>query len=434
MTLSDLYPGISADKQFIDRYKFLEEVDFPTNEEIAAYQLDWVKRYYPQNDAKMKEIVEKLNLDQQQPIVDNDQQVVNEVVQNIEDSLGQWYQTKNRYSAAKIQSTISSDVLKGLNVDLVKYEKMLEALESVYKKLIQPHYSNSNDIKKQLIKIEQAIQQLTSDITSYKAGTFIPNVKEGEGGYLAWAAYIGHALKGQYLEMAATDWLNSKLPKDIKVVTTGNVLGWSFDVFGQKAHKSKKIRTDIMGFDMNLAKELQIEYTLNGKVIKSSIEEMLEQMEKNSGNDTINISNTDYSQIQRVLVFGAQAKSGKGQAIFNQVKIPLNKLVEENALHGNMYALAFRSLMEIASNKDSKILTKSKDYDAMFNFMLGRQLNNIIGRENNLVVTRDGIQTIYDYMVEQWKVNKRIARAVERRINIREPERLNVVRHAKEES
>jgi hypothetical protein len=37
-----------------------------------------------------------------------------------------------------------------------------------------------------------------------------------------------------------------------------------------------------------------------------------------------------------------------------------------------MYALAFRSLMEIASNKDSKILTKSKDYDAMFNFMLGR--------------------------------------------------------------
>jgi hypothetical protein len=32
--------------------------------------------------------------------------------------------------------------------------------------------------------------------------------------------------------MAATDWLNSKLPKDIKVITTGNVLGWSFDAFG----------------------------------------------------------------------------------------------------------------------------------------------------------------------------------------------------------
>ncbi len=434
MLLSDLYAKkyITDEMTFHDKYAFLEGVQFPSNDDIAYEQLWRVREQFPV-DPKLQEIVDNLNLDMNQPIVDKDNLAADQVIQKIEDALGLWYQSKNPYSAAKIRSTISGDVLNNLEVDLEKYEQLLNSLMEVYIQLMQPNYSNNEFMKKRLEQIENAMIQIRTDIDKYKAGTFEPigTIEDNAKGYIGKAVNLGHDLKGKYLEMAATEWLNEKLPSDIKVVDVGNITGWSYDIFGNKKSKGKALRTDIMGFDTNLAKQLKITYEVNGQTKTTSIWEMLELIEKNNGNDSISLNGTDYSQIQKALVFGAQAKSGQGQAIFNTVSASLRDVVAANM--SSDYARALAALSEIAAQPESVINTKSHNYDAMFNFLLGRQLGNIIGQENNLVVTREGIQTLYEYMTKQWRENQRIVRAINRRVDIQAPDSLNEIKYAKAE-
>lgn len=434
MLLSDLYykKDLYSGADFYDKYKFLSNVNFPSNEQIANFQLRQIKQQFPV-DGKLQKIVKRMNLDMMVPVVDRDNEVVDKVIQSIENALGLWYQSNDPHSAAKIHSTISSDVLQGLQVNLSQYEGLLQNLQDVYSKLNTSEYNNSDFIRTRLEQINDAIQRLQADISSYKAGTFQPisNPGNNEEGYLAKAVNLGHDLKGKYLEIAATNWFEDKLPSNIRVVDVGNITGLSYDIFGGAKSKGKQLRTDIMGFDKGLAQQIYIEYELNGQKVTTTIWEMLERIKQNSGNDSISLNSTDYSQIQKALVFGAQAKSGKGQAIFNRTSTTLRGVIQENLPMG--YAKALNALTEIASNSESRIINKSKNYDALFNYLLGKQMGYIIGKENNLVVTRKGVQTIYEYMKDQWEQSQRVVRAVDKRVNIKNPDTKLTIGFAKTE-
>mgnify|MGYP003498064373 CR=1 FL=1 len=108
---------------------------------------------------------------------------------------------------------------------------------------------------------------------------------------------IGSRLKGAYLEAAGTAFFNSVVPKNIEVATTGKVLGWSYDVLGNKKTASKMLRTDIMAFD--LSEDIKIKYEVgtgkDKKVVEGTIKEMLDTLK--TKNTTIDLSITDYSDI-----------------------------------------------------------------------------------------------------------------------------------------
>lgn len=421
MKLSDLYHKkyLSDNAKFYDKYKILENTNFPSAQKIANFQLKQIKEQFP-IDNKMQSIIKSLNLDIITPIVDTDNMAVNEAIQSVENALGLWYQSLDPNSAAKIKTTISSDVLQGIKVDLDKYEKMLQNLQIVYNKLGSSEYSSNNFIKTRLDQIDMAMKQIALDIKQYREGVFIPKISVEENkGYLENAINLGYGLKGKYLEIAATNWFSKKLPHSIKVVNVGNITGYSLDIFGQKKSKGKELRTDIMGFDKAIAATIQITYTINGQEKTSSLLDLINQIEKNNGNDIISLNNTDYSQIKKALVFGAQAKSGINQSIFNKTSANIQSIVNANAQM--QYAKALRALTQIASNSNSKIIKKSINYDAMFNYLLGKQIGFIIGKENNLVVTRNGVQTIYNYMKDQWNQSKKIVRAINKRIDIAAP-------------
>ena len=261
MQLSDLYHKKDLHKNavFWDKYKFLSNVNFPTNDQIANFQLSQIKSQFPV-DGKLQKIIQKMNLDMMTQIIDKDNEAVDKVIQSVENAFGLWYQSDDPYSAAKIRSTISSDVLQGLEVDLNKYEMLLQNLSMVYEKLFQ--YNNNDFVRSRLEQIEIAMNQIQMDINNFKAGTFQPigTLEDNQQGYIAKAVNIGHDLKGKYLEIAATKWFAERLPSSIKVVDVGNILGTSYDIFGGVSSTGKQLRTDIMAFDKNLAQQILIEY------------------------------------------------------------------------------------------------------------------------------------------------------------------------------
>ena len=421
MTLSDIYPHASPDKDFFEEYQYLKNVNPPTIEEIGAYQVTKIQKNLS-IDPKTLEMIEKINADGKMMTIGDDSNGITQAIANIEKTFGHWSLTDNNNSAQAIQSTISSDVLANIKVDLQKYETLLNNLKSVYQDVSK--YSSDMELKNQLLRIEKVIQQLEHDISAYKLGTFEadPNAQQGQG-YLQHAQMIGSRLKGAYLEAAGTAFFNSVVPKNIEVATTGKVLGWSYDVLGNKKTASKMLRTDIMAFD--LSEDIKIKYEVgtgkDKKVVEGTIKEMLDTLK--TKNTTIDLSITDYSDIQKALVFGAQAKAGKGQAIFNPVKLSLDQLNLQTTLgdDGDQYAKALISFFDMLGDKSQEkttMRTKWIGYDAMFNFLLGRHAANIIGQENHFVVTRDGVQRVDQYMENQYKEHQKIIRMVGNRLDI----------------
>lgn len=425
MTLSDIYPHAPPDKDFFEEYQYLKNVNPPTIKEIGAYQVAKIQKNLS-IDPKTLEMIEKINADGKMITIGDDSKGITQAIANIEKTFGHWSLTDDANSAQNIQSTISSDVLANIQVDLQKYETLLSNLKSVYKDVST--YGSDMELKKQLLHIEKVIQQLEHDISTYKLGTFKadPNAQQGQG-YLQQAQMIGSRLKGAYLEAAGTAFFESVVPEKMKVVTTGKVLGWSHDVLGNKKTASKMLRTDIMAFnnENDLLENIEIEYEVgtkkDKKVVKSTIMDMLKTLK--TTNTTIDLSITDYSEIQKALVFGAQAKAGQGQAIFNPVKLSLDQLNLQTTLgdDGDQYAKALIAFFDMLGDKNqdkTKMRTKWVGYDAMFNFLLGRHATNIIGQENHFVVTRDGVQRVDKYMENQYQKHQKIIRMVGNRLDI----------------
>lgn len=426
MTLNDIYrKKIPEGKDWFDKYAFMKNIMPPNSEEIAQYQIKQARKIFAPNP-QLKEMIKKINLDMMQEIVDRDGEAVEKAIQCVENALGSW-QTFNPYSASKIRTTISSDVLQGLEVDLNKYEKLLQNLQAVYSKMST--YKSNADIESRLVEIESAMNQIAADINNFKAGTFTPlgDLESNSRGYLAKAANIGHSLKGKYLELAATEWFANKIPSNIQVVNVGSVTGWSLDIFGGQKSKGKQLRTDVMGFDTDIAQQINVSYEIGGQRKTSTLKDLIDLMQTSNDRVSISLNNTNYDDIRKALVFGAQAKSGQGQSIFNKTTTTLAEVIT----HGDVrhYAKALQILIDIAANSKmgSSLITKSKEYDAMFNYLLGKHLANIIGRENYLVITRNGVQTVYEYMLDQWNKTKRMVQAIERRVDIEHPGKITKI-------
>lgn len=385
----------------------------PDRAAIAAEQLKMIKSLYPKN-AALDDLIHNANLDMGKQFgadeVD-DTAIINETIDSIERALGMWYVGGTESSAGVTRTTITKEETEQ---SLMKYRIMLDNLQDMYNKL-----SDSNDsyIQEKLQIVKQSIEDLTFDLANYKSDSFVPRGSL-HGGYVDRAIWLGNSLKGRYLEVAATEWLGQRVPESIKVVDTGRVYGATYDILGGVKNVGKQLKSDILAFD--LTKNIEVSYKLDGKIIGPvPLSKFLADVEGKSGSHTISIDNDNYQALSEAIVFGAQAKAGRGQSILNKNTVFTD--LREVTTVAHEFSKALQLLMQAATRPNNMMKT-SDMYDAMFNMLLAKHLRYIIGRENYLIVTREGIYTIYDYMQKQWNAAKRIVKAA-LRVDISKPDK-----------
>ena len=409
MTLGDYYKKYMPFSE--DDARFLRTVVPPSNEAIKDAQVRAAQDLYPVSE-ELKRFVENANADLHYDFskVPSDQAMITEVVESIEDALGVWSPTGPLTGSAGIVRTTMSDEYspETMQVDLAKYDNLYNNLLIMYNNLSQV---SDSFISEKLKIIEQGMAELQRDISNYKQGTFEPGAKS-TGGYIPKAIGLGYALKGRYLEVAATKWLTEKVPENIRVVDTGRVYGVTFDLFGQKKSSGKQLKSDILAFDKTLTDGILIEYSLNGKKQPAiSLSKFLDLIESSSGTETISIDEHNYNELSQAVAFGAQAKSGYNQAIFNKGAVSTTVIDVVDRQIAEEFGRALHVIIQAALDDKTNIVRKHITYNAMFNFLLSKYLNYIIGRENHLIVTRSGVWTLADYLEEQWKIGRKIIQA-----------------------
>lgn len=371
----------------------------PSVQEIGDYQISCLTARMAV-DPKLQEIANSLSKDMVIPI-DEGEANIESAIAAIEQALS--FQESG--SAAQMSKIVSvTDVTHLID----QYEILKQRLYKVYD-IIQASGGAipGSQLQIELGRIENIITAVTSELASIDptATTYI--VSPSTLGYLKTAEWLGRRLKGKYLEVVGTEWISNKVPSNIKVINVGKITGPTIDILGNVSSSGKMIRTDIMGFD--ISKNVNITFTVNKQTKTMPLLDFLNYVEQNSETETINLDADNFTLLQQQLILGVQAKSGKNQAIFNPKAVSLNQAI---ATEGGSVGYANNLNLLISLVQEAKYIAKTHDYyDAMFNYCLAKGLTNIIGKENNLVLTRKGIQLMRDYLIEQWKIGKKYVQA-----------------------
>lgn len=373
----------------------------PSVDEIGNYQISCLTARMAV-DPNLQQIANSLSKDMLVPMKDSEIPI-EEAIAAIEQALS--FQEKG--SAAQLSKTISvQDITSLMN----QYEILKQNLYKVYD-IIQSSGGviPGSQLQIELNRLENIIMAVSSELAHMDSGLSGYTVSPETVGYLKTAEWLGRRLKGKYLEVVGTEWIENKVPNNIKVVNVGKITGPTIDILGNASGGGKMIRTDIMGFD--ITKEIKITFTANKQSKTMSLIDFLNYIEKQGEVETINLDADNYEKLQQALIIGVQAKAGKNQAIFNPKGVTLNQAI---ATEGNVgYANNLNLLISLV--QEAKYIAKTHDYyDAMFNYCLAKGLTNIIGKENNLVLTRKGISLMRDYLIDQWKTGKKYVQAKSR--------------------
>ena len=373
-------------QQFWGDFEWLEGLSVGNPLEMqrqAAQQLEDVQGW--------ERIRQNLQHDIKDPVIMNEAQMLKHI-QDIEDAIGYkglgGLKTKNK--------EITSEQLKAF---IGKHDTLLMDLKNIYNMF---DAQKSRTIIKALERLDLAIKDLEADVSAL---TGEPAVFSNRG-YLQTLNWVEWHLKGYLLEAEGTKFLQERIPdlESIKIVNTGDILGPTLDIFGGVQNAKKQLGADIMAFDKEIAKNIFITYEIDKqKRGPLSLLEFLQVIEDNAGEKTITIFAEDYPKIQTALIAGIQAKSGQGNIKF--------RVVSPATLFGSGtdIARALESLNWLMNNKWGGQLKQKDDiYDAMFNLELSRHLTGIIGKDNTVMLTRDGFQSTKEFLINAYNQGKMI--------------------------
>ena len=219
-------------------------------------------------------------------------------------------------------------------------------------------------------------------------------------------------LQGEVLEILGTQFYNERIPKDIKfskAIATG-----------QLSINKKQSISDLLILnteEINLRKDLIIEYTLDGKLYALPLGEFLDLVEKYSGRKQINISSTTMDKISEVVISGIQAKSGINQLPWNK-----NKTVNIYDLHPAFTLLnqLYHDSIPAWWSKGNYMNKTSSAYQALANYGLQDHLDFILSlsqQKNNFLLTREGFVS-YTYRVNQLITQRNSYFKIAKRVDI----------------
>lgn len=209
---------------------------------------------------------------------------------------------------------------------------------------------------------------------------------------LIWTEYI---IKGEYLEQAGKQFFREYLPRDYRIIQTGRI-GGQIDIFGN-FQSSRSMKEDIMILDNQ---NFQIEFTIDDKKKQMRIDEFIQYVESYKGSKKIQLTIEGYQTLQQHLISGVQAKATKTNHIkFGNINL---KDVYNNSIQG----VSLWHLKQIYAKENHKgglpLRVTHLDYNLLFNYNLAKNLNYIIGKNNNLLLTRKGLQDMNTFIMEQF--------------------------------
>ena len=388
-----------------DDYKQLNNLEIPSADLIRQHQAAQIKLMGQKNNAKLKQYVDKINLDFRGLIIGDykdfsDIDMSNFI--NMEKVFGTWLtdidlKEKNKKgvvqeSLTNIQQELQENQLTVNNYQILK-NSMLELFNNLKKDKV-----TDNELLKDITAMEQKIASidnvLQAEFGDASNNQFINSsvlettTKRGKKTtYLSQLVGFSYRIKGRYLELKAMEYFFTKLSQvsNLLVIDTANNLEIHPDILGNSTDKElKKAKTDAL---LVLAEDLEKINKLKGKQIYS-------------------VDNDTYESLKQVAVGGIQVKSGINQSPFNIFNTTWRQLYSLNGGDGYArYSLMLNSLMQ---EPRAKYYMYTKDermeeplYNPIFNYLLAKGISRIVGEQNNLFASRDGVYFMDEYLEQK---------------------------------
>ena len=411
----------------LTKYHELNHINPPSNADIKEAHLE-VIRINQMNqlstNAKLIDVIKNVNADFYNPLMafGNDAQLG---IDLIDSALNKHLTNQNFIDNPNNVLALLKQEQSQCDKDISQYMSVLSKIRQLYSYLMTSPFIDDKKIQQYAIIIETAINGLKSSINSYSgSGPVMPATASSKGGYLYDLAYLRYRLQGRYFEVKGINYFGQKLANSIgnfRIVDTANTVTMHYDIFGN-ATGLKTSGSDAFVIDSS------IKINVNGKTM--TIGEYLDAVQRSSGDQTITqiISSEQLEAIKSGIVAGMQVKSGKNQQIFNNKETTLNDVIAA-ASAGNKCARALQLLSHLVTTTEHThphFRQTHDHYNALFNYCLAKHLNYIIGKENVIVFTRNGCQTIYDYMWDQYMVQNKMIQAINP-VNIHYPDKSIVI-------
>lgn len=213
-------------------------------------------------------------------------------------------------------------------------------------------------------------------------------------------------LKGDILEEVGTEWINQRMPMNLKTSTraysTGSLRG-----------KSGQIIQDILVMDMdsiNLAENINIDFTLGGKDYSMPIKDFLRMIEKYNGKKQIVLSSEAEDFLNQFSIAGIQAKAGINQLPWNtNTKNTWTSIIAARGSEADLYIDFLDGVQELYQSWDvshKNIKTESPVYKAMANYALATQLSKVLHLSqigNQYVLTPQGFMPFVDRILQLYE-------------------------------
>lgn len=209
-------------------------------------------------------------------------------------------------------------------------------------------------------------------------------------------------LQGEILEAEGTEWFNKRVPSNLQVR--------AYNVGKLNIKGQGQMISDILILDMSqidLYKDIQIDFTLDGKPYSLPLIEFLNKLETYTGTKQLVVDDNNIGKLMSNAVMGIQAKSGKNQLPWNTgstntwVSIKDFENIQEKIVLDRIF-----QLRNTWDEFDQHIKTVDSAYNALADYGLATVLNKILHlgqNENSYLLTPSGFMTYEDRMAELFK-------------------------------
>lgn len=372
-------PLLKHQDKFFGDYKDLNNIEVPTNSEIATFQKQKLMEFQTQafkNDSKTVKLNEFLRL--------------NGVLAKSSEPYDQLVYDKMNDLFIQINSLIKEGYMNKKNRSNLKEDQQLEK-EIIVKLQILGDSLNALRANANMVISSSYIDQLDAIVKS---------LPQGDVDLVLRTLYH---LKGDILEEIGVEWANKRIPSNL------NIKGFSI---GSVRGKKGQLIQDLLFIDMDKINLLntEITYNLGQETIKTTLENFLKKVESYSGTQQISIGDEGERLLQEISLLGVQAKSGVNQLPWNVKSKNTFVPIQGDKNSFDQYCLFLEKIERLRNstnwNGKDNIKKESPVYKAMANYELANSLSKVLHlsqNANQYVLTPNGFMPFVSRIIELYE-------------------------------
>ena len=372
------------------RYDILQGESIPTEYKIYKEQKAYATHHYAPYKRRLKKMIQPLNNDLLTNGVIDYPLNVQQIIEDLENYFAFYnHQTNKQSLVAETQNKLRTNTL--LESD---YKKLSQKGKQLYRTLSKEKYLQDS----QFIEILENFYQdtITMDKKIKTSG-----LKDENLGYMKTflnkLSSYGRRIKGRHLELAAQytiqEILNKNNVKDVQILDTAKIRDFHLNIGGNLTSYKRSSIVDlglVFGFKMD-----------DGKT--KTLKELIQSYKDIDGKkNSVSVFLDAYQGV------GLQAKaaiSNKKTKPFNEFSMKLDDVFRGYGVAGSTLQLLNLLIHEKGARSRFHQIDGTNEkfgpiYDNYFNYAISRNVVNILGKENVLIATKNGIQFMDEYVYE----------------------------------